>query len=82
MKCYQFSLPIFFDSSQLFFLVHDKHFEANEKNPIELLNRLPHFIAQSIDCYVGLDESIFFFLVFFLEKTAFDLLAFSSLQGD
>ena len=48
-----------------------------KKNLIELMNRL-----QSIDWYDGLDESIFFFLVFFLEKTAFDLLAFCSLQRD
>ena len=42
------------------------------------MNPLPHFIAQSIDWYDGLDEPIFFFLVFFLEKAAFDLLAFCS----
>ena len=41
---------------------------------IELMNRTPHFITQSIDWYDGLDDFIFFFLVFFLEKTAFDLL--------
>ena len=70
-------LPILFNSAQLFFLLHDNHFETNEKNLIELMNRL-----QSIDWYDGLDESIFFFLVFFLEKTAFDLLAFCSLQRD
>ena len=46
------------------------------------MNRLPHFITQSIDWYDELDESIFHFLVFFLEKTAFDLLAFCLLQGD
>ena len=40
------------------------------------MNQIPHFITQSIDWYDGLDEFIFFFLVFFLEKTAFDLLAF------
>ena len=54
-------LPILFNSAQLFFLLHDNHFETNEKNLIELMNRL-----QSIDWYDGLDESIFFFLVFFL----------------
>ena len=53
-------LPILFNSAQLFFLLHDNHFETNEKNLIELMNRL-----QSIDWYDGLDESIFFFLVFF-----------------
>ena len=42
-----------------------------------------HFITQSIEWYDvdGLDESIFF-LIFFLEKTAFDLLVFGSLQRD
>ena len=40
------------------------------------MNQLTHFITQSINWYDGLDESIFFFPVFFLEKTAFDLLAF------
>ena len=50
---------------------------------VELMNRLPHFITQSIEWYDvdGLDESIFF-LIFFLEKTAFDLLVFGSLQRD
>ena len=43
---------------------------------IELMNRILHFITHSIDWYDGLDEFIFFVLVFFLEKTAFDLLAF------
>ena len=37
---------------------------------IELMNQVSHFITQSIDWYDGLDEFIFFFLVFFLEKTA------------
>ena len=49
---------------------------------IELMNRLRHFITQSIDWYDGLDESIFFFLVLQSWKTAFDLLAFCSLQRD
>ena len=50
---------------------------------VELMNRLPHFIKQSIEWYDvdELDESIFF-LIFFLEKTAFDLLVFGSLQRD
>ena len=47
---------------------------------MELMNRIPHFITQCIDWYDGLDEFIFFFLVFFLEKTAFYLLAFCSLS--
>ena len=46
------------------------------------MNRILHFITQSIDCNDGLDEFIFFFLVFFLEKAAFDLLAFCSLLRD
>ena len=52
---------------------------------IELMNRIPQFITQSIDWYGGLDEFIFLFLVFFLEKTAafvFDTLAFCLLQRD
>ena len=49
---------------------------------VELINWLHFFITQSIDWYYnGLDESIFFFLVFFLEKTAFDLFC-CSLQRD
>ena len=43
------------------------------------MDRLPHFIAQSIDHYDDLtkvNESIYFILVFFPEKTAFDLLVF------
>ena len=36
---------------------------------IELMNRITHFITQSIDWYDELDEFIFFFLVIFLEKT-------------
>ena len=47
---------------------------------VELMNRLHYFIAQPIDWYNGLDESIFFFLVL-LENTAFDLV-FCSLQRD
>ena len=49
------------------------------------MNRIPQFITQSIDWYGGLDEFIFLFLVFFLEKTAafvFDTLAFCLLQRD
>ena len=49
---------------------------------VELMNRLPHVITQSIDWYDGLDESILFFIAFFLEKTACDLLVFCSLQRD
>ena len=42
---------------------------------VELMNRLPHFLTQSIDYYDdGLHESVF--LVFFLEKAVFDLLVF------
>ena len=50
---------------------------------VELMNRLPHFITQSIEWYDddGLDEPIFF-LIFFPEKTALDLLVFGSLQRD
>ena len=49
---------------------------------VELMNRLPHVITQSIDWYDGLDESILFFIAFILEKTACDLLVFCSLQRD
>ena len=52
---------------------------------VELMNRLPHFITQSIDRYDELtrvNESIFFFLVFFPEKAAFNLIVFCSLQRD
>ena len=65
--------------------MHEKHFETNEKiyNRIDESNT--QFITQSIDWYGGLDEFIFLFLVFFLEKTAgfvFDILAFGLLQRD
>ena len=44
---------------------------------IEFMNRILYFIKQSIDWYDGLDEFFsFFYLVFFLEKTVFDLPAF------
>ena len=51
---------------------------------VELMNRLPHFLTQSIDYYDdGLHESVFFSGLFsYLEKTAFDLLVFGSLQRD
>ena len=44
---------------------------------VELMNRLPQFITQSIEWYDddGLDEPIFFSSLF-REKTAFDLLVF------
>ena len=46
------------------------------------MNRLHYFMETSINWYYdGLDESIFFFLVLFLEKIAFDL-AFCSLKRD
>ena len=46
------------------------------------MNRLHYYMTQSIDWYYnGLDESIFYFLVFFLEKTASNLV-FCSLQRD
>ena len=45
------------------------------------MNQLHYFITQSINWYYVLEESIFFFLVLFLEKTAFDLI-FGSLQRD
>ena len=53
-----------------------------EKFPIELMNRIPHFITKSTDWSDGLDECIFFIQLSFLEETAFDLLAFCSLQRD
>ena len=37
-----------------------------KKIKMELINRLRNFITQSIVWYDGLDESIIFFLVFFL----------------
>ena len=40
------------------------------------MNRISYFITQSINWSDGLDEFIFFFLVFFLEKTALHVLAF------
>ena len=49
---------------------------------IELINRIPHFITQSIDWYDGLDVAIFFFLASLLEKTAVDLFAVCLSQRD
>ena len=48
------------------------------------MNRLRHFITQSIDWYDGSDELIFFSSLLSLEKTAFvfDVLAFCLLQRD
>ena len=67
-------------SSNVFSLLHDEHFEADEKFLVELMNRLPHFIhnASTHNASTRVNESIFFFLVFFLEKSAFDLLVFDS----
>ena len=78
---YQIFLFSLFNSYQLFFLCSMIYIERQMKKIIiELTNRLPKFIRKSID---GLDVSIFFFLVLFLiEKTAFDLLVFCSLQPD
>ena len=61
MKRYQFSLPILFNTPQLFLLLHDKHFETNEKKLIELIDQLRHFITQSIDWYDGLENPFSFF---------------------
>ena len=46
------------------------------------MNWTPNFITQSIGWYDRLDDMILFFVVFFLEKTAFYLLAFCSSQRD
>ena len=83
LKCYDFLLPILFISSQLFFLCCMINILMQMKKLLtDLMNRLPQFITQSIDWYDGLDQSIFFFLVFFLEKTELDLFAFCLLQRD
>ena len=52
------------------------------KKFLELMNRISNFVTQSMDWYDGLDELIFFFLVFFLKITAFHLSAFSLLKRD
>ena len=52
---------------------------------VELMNRLPYLTTQHIDGYNELtrvNESIFFFPVFFPDKTLFGLLAFCSLPRD
>ena len=54
-----------------------------KKFPIELINRIRHFITQSINSYDGVGDFVFFFLAsLFLEKTVFDLFAFCSSQRD
>ena len=68
------SATIFFLSSPLFFLLHDKHFETNEKisNRIEASHTSFYNLSTGM-MYDGLDES----------RTAFDALAsFCSLQCD
>ena len=48
--------------------LHDKHFETDGKFLVELMNRLPHFLTQSINRYdefTRVNESIFFFPVLF-----------------
>ena len=47
MLGYPFFLPSL--SSNVFSLLHDEHFEADEKFLVELMNRLPHFITQCIN---------------------------------
>ena len=66
-------------------MLHDKHFEADQKIILEMVNQLPHFVTRSIDHYDKMKrvkEFIFFSLVLFTEKPAFDLLIFCSLQRD
>ena len=55
MKRYRFSLPIFLNSSQLFFLLHDKHFETNKKNS----NRIDESIIFS--SLLSLEKTAFVF---------------------
>ena len=67
------SIPILFISSQLqcFFLLHDKHFETDEKCFCRIDESVQHLITQSINHYDELtrvNESIFLFLVFFHKK--------------
>ena len=61
LKRYQFLLPVLFNSSQLFF---------SEKILIELLNRLPHVITQSIDWYDGFSRENCIWSPCFLFTTA------------
>ena len=70
-------------TSSVFSPLHDKHFEANEKILVELMNRLPHFITQSIDWYDGFTRSVMINqFCLFSREPAFDLLVFCSLQLD
>ena len=70
-------------SSNVFLCRMIKILRQIKKFLVEFMNRLPHFKTHSIDRYDELtrvNESVFIFLVFFLEKTAFDLLVFCLLQ--
>ena len=77
LKRYQFSQPILFISVVFTCKIN---ILRQIKKCLELMNWIPSFTTHTIAWYDGLDEFIFFFLVFLLEKTAFDLLAFCSLQ--
>ena len=77
-----FTTHSFYLIAAIFSLLYDKHFDANEKACNRFDESITPFITQSIDWYDGLDQSIFFFLVFFLEKTELDLFAFCLLQRD
>ena len=73
-----FRYPFFLSHLSCFSLLHDKHFETNEKN----YNRIDESITvhRRVWC-VGWIHFLFSSLLS-LEKTAFDLLAFCSLQHD
>ena len=56
----------------VFSLFLDKHFETDERISCRTDESITLFVTQFNDWYCnGLDEFIFLFLVFFLEKTAF-----------
>ena len=77
-------MPIFFLShlsSHVFSPSHDKHFETHKKisctiDESIIYPLLYHTIHRPIWWFDKSNEFIFFFLFFFLEKTAFDLFVF------
>ena len=83
---YPFFLSHF--SSNVFSLLHDKHFETHQKISCRIDESIiypPFFIIQSIDWYDDLKRvmnSFSFYYSFFMEKTAFDLLVLCSVQRD
>ena len=66
LKQYQSLLPILFPSSQLFFLLHDKHFETNEKisNRIDASNTPFYNLSTGMMGWMNLELHLMSLLLF------------------